>query len=275
MLKTGFACLLIALSISTYAQRKFTVASPFAEVSAEQKRLDSLGYRAAYVYELADSAQPNGKRYLMGRYEYGVDGVVAVKIDYGFDTDSTAWYYAYDNRGRVTQASMISRRAISQSSYYHNRRTGRLDSIIVTSGDQRKQLVKYNKNGMILEFDTRRIDYVPDTTSKRKKDKRITTPIERTVFAYDTMDRIVADTIYSLGPLKQESPTSFTQDVWVSQTEAYTYDEFGRMTSWSRDQPGLSSTVEYYFYDDKGDLARRIDCDLTKGTRIHYVLFYK
>ena len=112
MLKKALIYIGIVVSCySAHAQRLFTDASSFIEISAEQKRLDSLGYRNAYEYELADSSSPNGKRYLMGRYEYGVDGVIALKVDYGFDTDSTAWYYAYNNKGKMTQAAMVSRRA--------------------------------------------------------------------------------------------------------------------------------------------------------------------
>ena len=61
----------------------------------------------------------------------------------------------------------------------------------------------------------------------------------------------------------------------MSQTQAYTYDEAGRITSWAFQQPGKSSTMEYYFYDEMGNMARRIDCDLKAGTRTHFVMFYK
>jgi hypothetical protein len=245
-----------------YAQRHFTDASSFAEVSAEQKRLDSLGFGNAYEYELADSTLPNGKRYLMGRYEYGVDGVVALKISYGFDTDSTAWYYAYNTKGRVTQESMISRRAIIQSSYHYNRKTGRLDSVIVNKGALYKHVAKYNKDGTIGGFDVLKIDFQPDTTKKKIKLKRVLTPHERIVVSYDTTKHPIADTLYSLeGQVKSAS--------------AYTYDEAGRMTSHAYHEPGMAIWTNYYFYDEKGSLAKRIHSDITTGKRVHFVMFYK
>jgi hypothetical protein len=249
--------------LNAYAQRQFTVASPFADVIGEQKRLDSLGYRNAYEYELADSTLPNGKRYLMGRYEYGVDGVVAAQIAYGFDTDSTAWYYAYTPKGKVTQVAMISRRAIIQSSYFYNKKTSRLDSIIVTKGPMYKQTAKYNKNGTLGEFDVQLIDIIPDTTSKKKKKfKRTLTPYERIVVAYDTNNRPIADTTYSAEGL-------------VKIANIYSYDEAGRMASHMYHEPGNAAWAEEYMYDDRGSLYRRIHFDATTGTRTHFVMAYR
>lgn len=265
MLKTGIACLLCTLYLSSFAQRQFTVVSPFVDVSSEQKRLDSMGFSNAYEYELADSTAPNGKRYLMGRYEYGVDGVVALKIAYGFDTDSTAWYYAYNTKGRVTQESMISRRAIIQSSYHYNRRTGRLDSIIVNKGELYKHLPKYNKNGTIAEFDVRKIEITPDTSGKpgkKKRYKRTLIPHERIVFVYDTNSRPIADTLYSIGGQ-------------VKTATAYTYDGSGRMTSYAYHEPGMAIWNDYYEYDDRGNLFKRIHFDITTGERKHFVMAYR
>lgn len=264
MLKTGFACLLLALSSFTaYAQREFTDASPFADVNGEQKRLDSLGYRNSYEYELADSTMPNGKRYLMGRHEYGVDGVIAARIAYGFDTDSTAWYFAYTPKGKVTQATMISRRAIIQSSYHYNRRSGRLDSIVVNKGGLFKQVPKYNKNGTIAEFEVQRIDIFPDTTSKKKKRfKRTLTPFERIVIAYDTNSRPIADTTFLLdGPMRSAN--------------TYMYDEFGRMTFHAFHEAGKTTFSDEYTYDDLGNLFRRIHFDAATNDRKHFVTAYR
>lgn len=263
MLKTGFACLLFALSVSAYAQREFTDVSPYADVNTEHKRLDSLGYRSAYEYELADSTQPNGKRYLMGRFEYGVDGVIATRIAYGFDTDSTAWYYAYNTKGKVTQMSMISRRAIIQNSYYYSKRNGRLDSVVVNKGQMFKKIARYAKNGTITDFDVQKIDITQDTAYKKKtRYKRMLSPFERIVVVYDTNNRPLTDTTYSLEGQMKDART-------------YTYDDLGRMTFQSFHEPGNAAWSEEYHYDDLGNLYRRVHFDATTGERKHFVMAYR
>lgn len=260
--KTGIICLFTVIAAMSYAQRPFSDASPFTDVRAEELRLDSLGYRAAFEYELADTAEPNGRRYLIGRYEYGVDGVVALRIEYGFDTDSTAWYYAYDTKGRVTQSSMISRRGIIQKSYSYNKKTGRIDHILVNAGETFKYVARYDKKGILTEFDVRRVENIADSSGKKVKFKRVEIPFERILFAYDTTSHPIADTTYTTGGQMKSA-------------SAYSYDAAGRMVSRSIHEPGNAVWTDSYSYDERGSLFRRIHADLTTGERKHFVMFYK